>query len=184
MNNVFLTTLDYVDLRNERRNHTYSNQTIRLVTYGFTKEEAFWIHFTSLSFMPWSEHAQNMIPLSHILKFYAQVYREEIISGKNGISKLFLRCILKSKFDLAYALAQQYREGEPILKFAYDAGRCALPDVKDSLKHVLAGLFVINAMPVSQRAVHCLPLGRLIQDIDDNHYVGKSGTSNYAMVTS
>jgi hypothetical protein len=151
---------------------------------GFNKEEAFWINFTSLSFMPWSQQAQNMIPLSHVLKFYAQVYREEIISGKTGISKLFLRCILKSKFDLAYALARQYREGEPILKYAYDAGRCALPDINDSLKHTLAGLFIINAMPVSQRAVHCLPLGRLVQDIDNDLYIEKPETGNYAMVTS
>ena len=163
---------------------TYSNQTNRLVSCGFTKEEAFWIHFTSLSFMPWSEEAKNMIPLSHILKFYAQVYREEILSGKTGISKLFLRCILKSKFDLAYALAQQFRKDEPILKFAYDAGRCALPDVKDSLKHVLAGLFIINAMPVSQRTGHCLPLGRLVQDIDNNHYMGKPAGMNYETVPS
>lgn len=162
---------------------TYSNQTIRLVSYGFTKEEAFWIHFTSLSFMPWSEQAQNMIPLSHILKFYAQVYRDVIMSGKNGLSKAYLRCLLKSKFDLAYALARQFRKGEPILKFAYDAGRCALPVVNDSLKHTLAGLFIINA-PVSQRTGHCLPLGRLVQDIGNNHYIEKPDTGSYAVVTS
>ena len=163
---------------------TYSNQTNRLMSCGFTKEEAFWIHFTSVSFMPWSEGAQNMVPLSHVLKFYAQVYRDEIISGKTGISRLFLRCILKSKFDLAYALARQFREGEPILKFAYDAGRCALPDINDSLKHVLAGLFIINTMPVSQRTGYCLPLGRLVHDINNNHYMEKPDTGNYAMVTS
>jgi hypothetical protein len=134
--------------------------------------------------MPWSEQAQNMIPLSHILKFYAQVYRDEIKSGKNGLSKAYLRCLLKSKFDLAYALARQFREGEPILKFAYDTGRCALPDVNDSLKHTLAGLFIISAMPVPQRTGHCLPLGRLVRDIDNNHYIEKPDTGNYAMVTS
>ncbi|MGB7581196.1 MAG: hypothetical protein WBL85_01940 [Sedimentisphaerales bacterium] len=163
---------------------TYSNQTNRLMSYGYTKEEAFWIHFASVSFMPWSERARNMVPLSHILKFYAQVYRDEIIPGKNGISKLFLRCILKSKFDLAYALARQSHKGEPILKFAYDIGRCALPDVNDSLKHTLAGLFIINAMPVSQKTGHCLSLGRLVQDINNNYNMEKPDTSNYAMAAS
>jgi hypothetical protein len=148
---------------------TYSNQTSRLVSYGYTKEEAFWIHFTSVSFMPWSEQARNLIPLSHILKFYAQVYCDEINPGKTTISKLFLRCILKSKFDMACTLARQFRKGEPILKFAYDTGRCALPDINDSLKHVLAGLFIINAAPVYQRTGHCRPLGRLVRDIDNNH---------------
>ncbi len=164
--------------------NTYRNQTSQLMSYGYTKEEAFWIHFTSLSFMPWSEQAQNTIPLSHILKFYAQVYRDELMPGKNGLSKAYLRCLLKGKFDLAYALARQFREGEPMLKFAYDTGRCALPVVNDSLKHVLAGLFIMNAMPVHKRTGHCLPLGRLVQDIDNNHYMGKPDTGNYAMVTS
>jgi hypothetical protein len=134
--------------------------------------------------MPWSEQAQNMIPLSHILKFYAQVYRDELLSGKTGLSKAYLRCLLKSKFDLAYTVARQFRKGEPILKFAYDAGRCALPDIKDSLKHTLAGLFIINATPVSQRAGHCLHLGRLVQDTDNNFYMEKPATSNYEMVIS
>ena len=39
---------------------TYSNQTNRLVSYGYTKEEAFWIHFVSVSFMPWAEQSQKL----------------------------------------------------------------------------------------------------------------------------
>jgi hypothetical protein len=154
------------------------------VSYGYTKEEAFWIHFTSVSFMPWSKQAQNIVPLSHILKFYAQVYRDEIMSGKNGLSKAYLRCLLKSKFDLAYALARQFRKDEPILKFAYDIGRCALPLVNDSLKHVLAGLFVINTVSASLRFVQYLPIGRLVWDIDNDAFMGKPVGMNYETVPS
>ena len=106
------------------------------------------------------------------------------MSGKNGLSKAYLRCLLKSKFDLAYAMARQFRKDGPILKFAYDTGRCALPVVNDSLKHVLVGLFIMNAMPVHKRTGHCLPLGRLVRDIDNNHYIEKPDTGSYAVVTS
>ena len=163
---------------------TYSNQTNRLVSYGYTKEEAFWIHFVSVSFMPWAERSRNSIHLSHILKFYAQIYRDEIITSGNSISKTFLRCLLKSKFYLAYALAQHYRKSEPILKVAFDIGRCALPHVNDSLKHTLAGLFVINTTFASQGLVQHLPLGRLVWDIDNDAFMGKPAGMNYETVPS
>jgi hypothetical protein len=162
----------------------YSNQTSRLLSYGYTKEEAFWIHFVSVSFMPWSEQSRNTIPLSHIIKFYALVYRDEIVISRNSISKTFLRCLLKSRFDLAYAMAQQYRKSEPTLNFAFNIGRCALPHVNDSLKHTLAGLFVINTMSASQKLLEYLPLGRLIWDIDNNAFMEKPAEMNYETVPS
>jgi hypothetical protein len=148
---------------------TYRYQTNQLVGYGYTKEEAFWIHFASVSFMPWSEGAKNLVPLSHILKFYAQIYRDEIMSSKDNKPRAFIRCFLESRFDLIYALAKRACADESISEFALDIGKCVLPHVNDTFKHALAGIFIINAMPVSQRVGQYLPLGRLVLDIGKNY---------------
>ncbi len=145
---------------------TYRHHTDQLVNFGFTLPEAFWIHFTSLSFMPWSSHTQKPIPLSHIIKFYTHVYRDEI-NADSSKPKSFTRCMLKSKFDLAYALAKKSRKDTSIYESALDIGRCALPHIDDTYKHAVAGLFIINAIPVSQRFERILPLGRLVCDIDN-----------------
>lgn len=163
---------------------TYSNQLNQLVSCGYTKEEAFWIHLVSVPFMLWSEQARNLVPLSHVLKFYTQVYRDEIVSGKNSKPKTTVRCLLKSRLDLAYALAKQSRGNESILKFAFNIGRCALPHVNDTLKNTLAGLFIINTIPISRRFERHLPLGRLIWDINENTYLEKPDQDNYATAKS
>ena len=150
---------------------TYHSQTGQLLEYGFTIEEAFWIHFTSVSFMPWSEESQNIIPLSHILKFYNQIYRDEIITGNNSQSKTFMKCLLQSKFNLAYALAKRPSNDESIPKYILDIGRCALPHINNTIKHALAGFFVISAFPISSRVGHNMTLGKLIFDINKRTYI-------------
>lgn len=161
---------------------TYIYQTNHLSKYGYTKEEAFWIHLASLSFMPWSEKAQNIVPLSHLIRFYDQIYRDEITQGENIKPKVFTRCLLKNKFDLTYALAKQSYADESISELALDIGRCVLPHVNDTFKHALAGLFIINAMPVSQRIKQRLPLGRLVLDIDKNYAVEKPQRNSLAAI--
>lgn len=163
---------------------TYISQTGQLVEYGYSLEEAFWIHFASVSFMPWSERSQNLVPLSHILKFYAQIYRDEIAAGKNGQSKTFIKCLLKSKFDLAYALAQQSKNGKPVLYSALDIGRCALPYVSNTFKQALAGIFIISSLPLSKRIDHRLSLGRLVRDINNELYMDKSCVTSFSTVPS
>ena len=154
---------------------TYHNQTGLLLEFGYTLEEAFWVHFTSVSFMPWSEESQNLVPLSHILKFYNLIYRDEVIAGNNCQSREFIKCLLQSKFYLAYALAKQARNSDSIYKYTLDIGRCALPHVDIAIKQALAGLFIISALPISKRIGQSLTLGKLVHDINNTtiaEYIG------------
>ena len=70
---------------------TYHSHTGQLLEYGYNIEEAFWIHFASIPFMPWSGESLNLVPLSHILKFYNQIYRDEVVTGNNPQSKTFIK---------------------------------------------------------------------------------------------
>ena len=146
---------------------TYLSQTKQLFGYGFSREDSFWIHFTSVSFMPWSETSHNHVSLVHILRFYAQIYRDEIISGNQRTSKTFIRCLLTSRFYLAYSLALKLKRNKPISEYVLDIGKCTLPHINDTAKHAIAGMFVISALPLSQRFNPCVSLGKLILDIKD-----------------
>ena len=150
---------------------TYHSHTGQLLEYGYNIEEAFWIHFTSVSFMPWSEKSQNLVPLSHILKFYNQIYRDEVITGNNPQSRTFIKCLLQSKFHLSFALAKQTKEHELSYKYALDIGRCALPHINSTIKQALAGLFIICAFPISKRIGHNQIPGRLVHDLDNRSYI-------------
>ncbi len=150
---------------------TYHSQTGQLLEYGYNIEEAFWIHFTSVSFMPWSEESHNLIPLSHIRKFYNQIYRDEVITGNNNQSRAFIKCLLQSKFYLAYALAKQTKNNESTYKLALDIGRCALPHVNMTIKQALAGLFITSAFPISKRIGHNQIPGRLIHNLSEKTYI-------------
>lgn len=163
---------------------TYHSQTGQLLEFGYSLEEAFWIHFASVSFMPWSNESQNLIPLSHILKFYAQIYRHEVAAEKNNRSKTFLKCLLLSRFNLAYALARQPRTNESTAKFALEIGSCTLPQINNTFKQALAGLFILSASPVSTRIDHRVSLGRLVCDIDRDNYIEKSQTGRFSSAPS
>ena len=163
---------------------TYLYQKNHLHEYGYSFDESFWIHFATVSFIPWSEQSPNLVPVSHIINFYTQLYRDEIVTGTNGQSKTFIKCLLKSKFALAYALAKQSKKGEPIQHFALDVGRCTLPHVNNTFKQALAGFFIISSLPKSNRIDHRLSLGRLAWDINDNLYMEKQKTTNYSAFIS
>ena len=146
---------------------TYHSHTGQLLEYGYNLEEAFWIHFTSVSFMPWSEQSHNLVPMSHILKFYNQIYRNEVKTGNNSQSRAFIKCLLQSKFYLAYTLAKHTRNNGLTYIYALDIGRCALPRINSTIKQALAGLFIICAFPISQRTGHRQIPGRLIHDMNN-----------------
>lgn len=150
---------------------TYHFQTGLLLEFGYTIEEAFWIHFTSVPFMPWSQESHNFVPVSHILKFYNQIYRDELQTGNNIQSKAFIKCLLQSKFYLANALAKRTRNSESSFKYTLDIGRCALPHTNTTIKQALAGLFILSANPISKRIGNSQIPGRLIYDQRNNTYI-------------
>lgn len=161
---------------------TYIHQTNRVKKYGYTREEAFWIHFASVSFMPWSEKDQNIVPLSHLMKFYHLIYNDEVMEGKDIKPKTFIRCLLWSKFNLTYALANRSAASELSLEFARDVGGCVFPHIDDIFKLALSGLVIINAKPIYQRIEQKSSLGRLVLDMDKEYYMKEAERSKYAAV--
>ncbi|MFA5238769.1 MAG: hypothetical protein WC476_03545 [Phycisphaerae bacterium] len=159
---------------------TYVYQRNRLKEYGYSREEAFWLHFASAAFMSWSEKGRNVIPLSGLIKFYNQIYNDEILQGKNRQAKAFTRYLLLSKFNSAYTLARQPFTDEPNLKFALDVGTSIFPHIEDALRLTLSGLVVINARPTCQRVEQDFSFGRLIFDMDNDHPVEKAERNEYA----
>jgi hypothetical protein len=160
---------------------TYIYQTNHLQKYGYAKEEAFWIHFASVPFMPWSGKTRNVVPLSHLIKFYNQVYNYEIMQGKSGKSKAFIRNLLQEKFDLTYALAKQSFASELNLEFALDIATCIFPHINNISKLTLSGLVIMNAKPIYQRVERHFSFGRLVRDMDTKHHTEKVEESGYAV---
>ena len=152
----------------------YIYQANHLKQYGYTKEEAFWVHFASISFIPWSRKDRNIVPLSHLIRFYDQIYNNGIAIFEDSKPKSFTKLILQSKFNLTYALARQSLAGESNLECALDVGRCIFPRINDTSKLVLSGLIAMNVKPIYQRVDRQFSFGRLLRDIDEKHPVAKT----------
>jgi hypothetical protein len=161
---------------------TYIEQRSRLKKYRYSEEEAFWIHFASVPFLPWFENDRNVVPVSHLIKFYGQIYNDEIMQGKNSSTDIFAMHLLQNKFNSAYALARQSFSRELNLKFALDIGTCVFPHIDDVYRLTLSGLVVMNTRPIYQRVKRRLSLGRLVLDINGEHYREETKRSEYAAV--
>jgi hypothetical protein len=130
---------------------------------GYSPEEAFWISFACLPFLPWSNWSENKILLSRILRLYLGMYQHFIAPGMD----------VKSESDFLDLLRDRYYKVKEILSATeieeLDDSKLnsfILPNVNESEKQFHSGLVVLNSKIEWERQKRSDPLPcMLVEDI-------------------
>lgn len=59
----------------------YKSHAEELKKAGYSQEEAFWLNFACLPFLPWTEQSENEIRLTQVVRLYLGIYQFNTASG-------------------------------------------------------------------------------------------------------
>jgi hypothetical protein len=141
----------------------YKAHSAQLQAVGYTKTEAFWLHFGCLPFLPWAGHAQDQIRLTEVLRLYLGIYQYDTDDDLQPEAIPAFLQLLADRYRMAKDIAAipdaSQRERE--------LGRFALPGEHDIARAARAASIVLHTMAEweKQEGQDRLPC-RLIEDID------------------
>ena len=118
----------------------YKDHSKNLRKLGYSFEEAFWINFACLPFLPWDTLSKNNILLSQILRLYLGIY--QYYTGKSIKPEnipAFIE-LLKDRYHMARDYIPINDSSPSIIEF----GRSILPKENNVEKLTQAGSIVAN----------------------------------------
>lgn len=118
----------------------YTEHTTALQNVGYSRREAFWLHFGCLPFLPWDDQSESQIKLSQVFSLYASIYRDEIDNDVKAEDEPAFIKLLEERYRMVLDLLSTENTMQPALEL----GRFVLPDQNDDTKCTYAGLIVLN----------------------------------------
>lgn len=129
---------------------------------GYSFEQAFWLNFACLPFLPWDDQAKDQINLSQVLKLYVGIYQ---FNTNNSLQPTDITAFINLLID-RYKMAKDIVAMENKSLRSLELGKFALPGEKDTAKLILAGSIVLNTIIEwqKQQGQDMLPC-KLVEDI-------------------
>lgn len=118
----------------------YMEHTAALQNVGYSRREAFWLHFGCLPFLPWDDQSENKIRLSQVFSLYASIYRDNIDGGVKAEDEPAFIKLLEERYRMVLDLIST----ENTMELALELGRFVLPGQNDATKCTYTGLIVLN----------------------------------------
>ena len=140
----------------------YTEHTTALQNIGYSRREAFWLHFGCLPFLPWDDQSENKIKLSEVFGLYASIYRDSIDGNVKAEDKPAFIKLLEERYRMLLDLMST----DDTMQLALEVGRFVLPGQNDATKCSYAGLIVLNTKDEweQQRRQNTIPC-KLIEDV-------------------
>lgn len=140
----------------------YTEHTTALQNIGHSPNEAFWLHFACLPFLPWDDEAENEVRLSQILSLYLSIYRDNIDSHIKPEDETAFIKLLEERYTMVLELMSAENPSQSLLELA----GFVLPGQNNATKCAHAGFIVLNTKREweRQQRQHPLPY-RLVRDI-------------------
>jgi hypothetical protein len=140
----------------------YTEHTRVLQNVGYSRREAFWLHFGCLPFLPWDDRSENEIKLSQVFSLYASIYRDNIDGDVTVEDEPAFIKLLEERYRMVLDLTST----ENTMQLALEVGRFVLPGQNDAEKCTYAGLIVFNTKDEweQQRRRNTIPC-KLIEDV-------------------
>jgi hypothetical protein len=110
-----------------------------LCRLGYSAQEAFWLDFACLPFLPWDGTVDSEMPLSCILRLYADVYRSTVGSSGPWNEAAFVELLRRRYYGMRQLVAatQEVSSGVP-------DGHTPAPAEAGPAKWALGGLIVLQ----------------------------------------
>jgi hypothetical protein len=150
----------------------YRSHTVQLQAAGYTKREAFWLHFGCLPFLPWAQHSENQLGLTEVFRLYLGIYQYDTDDDiKPEAIPAFLHLLVDR-----YRMAKDIATIADTSQLERELGRFALPGEHDIARTTRAASIVLHTIAQWQKQAgeDCLPC-RLIEDIGGMSPAGPGG---------
>jgi hypothetical protein len=131
---------------------------------GYSQEEAFWLNFACLPFLPWDGESKDEIRLSQVVRLYLGIYQ---FNTDSAIKAEGVPAFVELLID-RYRMAKDIVSIEDEEQLRMELGRFALPHQGDTAKLSEAGSIVLLTIAEwrSQTGQERLPC-RLVEDVGD-----------------
>jgi len=139
-----------------------TEHTTALQNAGYSRSEAFWLHFACLPFLPWDDQSENKIKLSQVFSLYASIYRDNIDGNVKAEDEPAFIKLLQERHKMILDLMST----DNTMQLALEVGRFVLPGQNDPTKCTHAGLIVLSTKDEweQQRQENTIPC-KLIEDV-------------------
>jgi hypothetical protein len=130
-----------------------------LCRLGYSVREAFWLDFACLPFLPWDGTAAGAMPLTWVLRLYADIYRHDLDSPGPWDERSFVE-LLRQRY---YRMKQAVAASNGAASNAGAGGAAQGPDA-GSEKATLGGLIVLRTARAWQAHHAAFPC-RLVENL-------------------
>jgi hypothetical protein len=130
-----------------------------LCRLGYSAQEAFWLDFACLPFLPWDGTAAGEMPLTSVLRLYADIYRHTLGSQGPWDERAFVE-LLRQRYHRMQQVVAAANQTPP------NAGTAGAPPGTDGVpeKSALGGLIVLQTARAWQAHHAAFPC-RLMEDL-------------------
>jgi len=122
---------------------------------GYSHEEAFWISFACLPFLPWSNWSENKILLSRILRLYLGMYQHFVAPDMSAKNEADFLDLLRDRY---YKVKEILSAVDPAKLDDSELSSFVLPNANESEKQTHSGLVVLNSKIEWERQKRSDPL--------------------------
>jgi hypothetical protein len=141
----------------------YRSHSAQLEAVGYTKEEAFWLNFACLPFLPWAEQSEDRLNLTQVLRLYLGIHQ---YNTGGAVRPEAIPAFLELLVD-RYRMAKDIAAIEDVSQLETELGRFALPGEHDTARATRAASIVLHTIAEWQRQqpgdrLPCM----LVEDID------------------
>jgi hypothetical protein len=142
----------------------YKFHTDELTKVGYSKEEAFWLNYACLPFLPWTEQSENEILLTQVVRLYLGIYQ---FNTGSAIKPENVPAFIELLID-RYRMAKDVVLIEDQEQLRMELGRFALAHHGEPPKLIEAGSIILETMAEwrNQTGSERLPC-RLVEDVGD-----------------
>jgi hypothetical protein len=140
----------------------YKSHVNEISKLGYSIEQAFWLDFACLPFLPWDDQAKDKINLSQVIKLYIGIYQ---FNTNNSLKPMDIPTFMNLLID-RYKMAKDIVAMEDKSRQSLELGKFALPGEKDTKKLMFAGSIVFRTIIEwqKQQGQEKLPC-KLVEDI-------------------
>jgi len=135
----------------------YEGHSEDLRDAGYSPEEAFWISFACLPFLPWNKRSEHKILLSQALRLYLSIYLHDIDRSMNALTEPDFLELLRDRY---YKVKDMVSTSDPSgMDLGSELGSFILRGSNTTQKQLQAGLIVLYTKHNwdQQKGVELLP---------------------------